>query len=117
MITDKTPQQIHEEKEAAKRLERETDLRERFKAEFEFEKLPMDIQKQVKLDLLDKLGYDPEKPLVGQNIIIRIIYHKRRDELSKNDMVIDYYQQHRERYTDAGYRSGEHDRGEMVFVE
>lgn len=109
---DKTSQQIREERERQKRMERAEVLRAKIRAELEFIALPDEGKLAVKKDLLNFLGIRWDVPLKDQSFLIRLIYYKKGDMLHQNSYLMDFYERHRHEY--AGYRSGIPDRGAMA---
>lgn len=108
MIETRTPEQIRKDRERERRRYRENELRAKFLLEYEFIALPRETKKQIKLDILDDLGYDKDKPIAKQGLLLRILYYRRENDLSRDSYVIDYYGQNRTRYNASELRGPDH---------
>lgn len=112
---DKTPQQIREDREKQKRIERTETLRSKIRAELEFIALPDEGKLEVKKDLLNFLGIKWDVPLKDQSFLIRLIYYKKKDRLHKNSYLMEYWENHHHEYT--RYKRRLSDRGPMACVD
>lgn len=90
-MSDKTPQEIFEQHEARRLKERADRVRWQILAEKQLMTLPVSDKILLQQEILDSIGYDPNVDIRGQSFEVRIVYHKRVEEMHKDPIFLDFY--------------------------
>lgn len=89
-----SPQQIRDANRKEKRQQLEFDLRAKIRTQINFMKLLDEDKEKLRRLYLNKLGYEPDKPLYKQQWDVRLAYHRDHAALSRDsDFMLFYLEQ------------------------
>lgn len=87
-----SPKQIHEKNIKRRMALKADEIRKQIQTERNIKILPEEVKKQIKLNLLKINGYNNAKPIKGQTMKVRILYHLLLKDMHKNRWIKEYYE-------------------------